>query len=39
LNEEVQDTKESAKSSAGSCGFMKNFIGPIITCKPEFSTP
>ena len=42
-NEEiVQYTKETTKSSQtdiGSCGFMKNFIGPSTCEKPDFSTP
>ncbi|CAD8109476.1 unnamed protein product [Paramecium sonneborni] len=40
--ETINDTKETIKSSitdAGSCGFMKNFIGPSYLDKPEFMTP
>lgn len=40
--EYVTDTKDTIKSSitdAGSCGFMKNFIGPSNLDKPEFMTP
>ncbi|CAK92752.1 unnamed protein product (macronuclear) [Paramecium tetraurelia] len=40
--EYIQDTKDTIKSSntdAGSCGFMKNFIGPSNFDKPEFMTP
>ncbi|CAK61430.1 unnamed protein product (macronuclear) [Paramecium tetraurelia] len=40
--EQYLDTKGTIKSSntdAGSCGFMKNFIGPSTQIKPWFMTP
>ncbi|CAK57049.1 unnamed protein product (macronuclear) [Paramecium tetraurelia] len=40
--EQIQYTKETTKSSltdVGSCGFMKNFVGPYTCEKSEFSTP
>ncbi|CAD8119162.1 unnamed protein product [Paramecium primaurelia] len=34
-----KDTIKSSNTDAGSCGFMKNFIGPSNLDKPEFMTP
>lgn len=36
---DTKDTIKSSNTDAGSCGFMKNFIGPSNLDKPEFMTP